>query len=120
MTDHDLSFLKSQIDQVVLIETSAGERHLGQILFVFEEGETPDVFYLKVERGPEGGYVQQGSGGFSVLLSEIAAVQPARRAIPPWAERGLCREPTSLLLSKYPQATGVSLIEMDGMQRATK
>jgi hypothetical protein len=77
VTDHDLSFLKSQIDQVVLIETSAGERHLGQILFVFDEGETPDVFYLKVERGPEGGYVQQGSAGYSVLLSEIAAVRPA-------------------------------------------
>lgn len=77
MTDSDLSFLKSQIDQVVLLETSAGERHLGQILFVFDEGETPDVFYLKVERGPDGGYVQRGSAGYSVLLSEIAAVRPA-------------------------------------------
>jgi hypothetical protein len=77
VTDDDLSFLKSQIDQVVLIETSAGERHLGQILFVFDEGETPDVFYLKVERGLDGGYVQQGGTGYSVLLSEIAAVHPA-------------------------------------------
>jgi hypothetical protein len=77
VTDHDLSFLKAQIDQVVLLETSAGERHLGQVLFVFDEGETPDVFYLKVERGPDGGYVQQGGAGHSVLLSEIAAVHPA-------------------------------------------
>jgi hypothetical protein len=82
VTDSDLSFLKSQIDQVVLLETSAGERHLGQILFVFDEGETPDVFYLKVERGPDGGYVQQqGSAGFSVLLSEIAAVRPADSSV---------------------------------------
>jgi hypothetical protein len=76
VTDHDLNFLKSQIDQVVLLKTSAGERHLGQILFVFDEGETPDVFYLEVERGPDG-YVQQGGTGYSVLLSEIAAVHPA-------------------------------------------
>lgn len=76
MTDQDLSFLKSQIDQVVLIETSAGERHLAQVLFVFDEGETPDVFYLKVEKGADGGYVQQGGEGYSVLLSEIAAVHP--------------------------------------------
>jgi hypothetical protein len=77
VTDQDLTFLKSQIDQVVLIETSAGDRHLAQILFVFDEGETPDVFYLKVEKTPNGGYVQQGTEGFSVLLSEIAAVRPA-------------------------------------------
>jgi hypothetical protein len=77
VTDDDLSFLKSQIDQVVIIETSAGERHLGQVLFVFDEGETPDVFYLKVERGQDGGYVQQGGTGYSLLLSEIAAVHPA-------------------------------------------
>ena len=77
MTDDDLSFLKSQIDQVVLIETSAGERHLGQVLFVFDEGETPDVFYLKVERAGDGGYVQQGGTGYSLLFSEIAAVRPA-------------------------------------------
>lgn len=76
MTDQDLSFLKSQIDQVVLIETSAGERHLAQVLFVFDEGETPDVFYLRVEKGADGGYVQQGGAGHSVLLSEIAAVHP--------------------------------------------
>jgi hypothetical protein len=76
VTEQDLSFLKSQIDQVVLIENRAGERHLAQVLFVFDEGDTPDVFYLKVEKGPDGGYVQQGGTGYSVLLSEIAAVHP--------------------------------------------
>jgi hypothetical protein len=78
MTDEDLRFLKSQIDQVVLIETNAGERHLGQVLFVFDEGETPDVFYLKVVRGADGGYTQQGGSGYSLLLSEIAAVRTAK------------------------------------------
>ena len=76
MTDQDLSFLKSQIDRVVLIGTNAGERHLGQILFVFDEGETADVFYLEVEQEADGRYVQKGSAGRSVLLSEIGWVKP--------------------------------------------
>jgi hypothetical protein len=76
MTDQHLAFLKSQIDQVVLIKPVTGDPHLAQILFVFDEGETPDVFYLKVQPGPDGAYVQQGSGGHSVLLSDILAVHP--------------------------------------------
>jgi hypothetical protein len=76
MTDQHLAFLKSQIDQVVLIEPATGDPHLAQILFVFDEGETPDVFYLKVQPGPDGAYVQQGSTGLSVLLSDILAVHP--------------------------------------------
>ncbi len=76
MTDTELSLLKASIDQVVDLETTAGERHLAQILFVFEEGETPDVFYLKVAPGPDGQFVQQESSGRSLLLSEIAAVRP--------------------------------------------
>jgi len=76
MTEKDLDYLKSQIDQIVLIEPVEGEPHLAQVLFVFDEGDTPDVFYLKVAPGPEGAYVQQGDAGHSVLLSEIAAVRP--------------------------------------------
>jgi hypothetical protein len=76
MTDTDLNLLKASIDKVVLIETSEGDRHPAQILFVFDEGETPDVFYLKVEPGPDGSWTQQGSAGHSVLLSDIAAVHP--------------------------------------------
>jgi len=76
MTEKDLDYLKSQIDQIVLIEPVEGEPHLAQVLFVFDEGDTPDVFYLKVAPGPEGAYVQQGDTGHSVLLSEIAAVRP--------------------------------------------
>jgi hypothetical protein len=74
MTGEHLTLLKSSIDQVVTIETSDGDRHLAQILFVFDEGDTPDVFYLKVEPGPSGTFSPQGSAGYSVLLSDIAAV----------------------------------------------
>jgi hypothetical protein len=80
VTGEHLAFLKSSTDQVVTIETSDGERHLAQILFVFDEGDTPDVFYLKVEPGPDGTFTPQGSAGYSVLLSDIAAVHPYR----PW------------------------------------
>ena len=76
MTDTELSLLKESIDQVVDLETTAGQRHLAQILFVFDEGESPDVFYLKVAPGPDGQFVQQESSGRSLLLSEIAAVRP--------------------------------------------
>ena len=79
MTDEELAFLKASLDEVVEIETTAGERHPGRILFVFDEGETPDVFYLKGATGPEGEFVAEGDAGQSVLLSEIAAVRPYRR-----------------------------------------
>jgi hypothetical protein len=75
MTDEHLSLLKSSIDQVVDLETTAGDRHLAQILFVFDEGDTPDVFYLKVSPSPEGTCVPEESTGHSVLLADIAAVR---------------------------------------------
>ena len=75
MTEAELSLLKSSIDQIVELETTAGERHLAQILFVFDDGKTPDVFYLRVARDPDGEFVAQGPSGHSVLLSDIAAVR---------------------------------------------
>ena len=76
MTDEHLALLKDSIDQVVTIETNDGDRHLAQVLFVFDEGETPDVFYLKVESDADGTFKPLGSAGHSVLLSDIAAVHP--------------------------------------------
>jgi hypothetical protein len=76
MTDKDLAYLKSQIDHVVLIEPVEGEPHLAQVLFIFDEGDTPDVFYLKIAPGPDGALMQQGSAGHSVLLADIRAVSP--------------------------------------------
>jgi hypothetical protein len=78
MTPTELSLLKASIDQVVELEVAGGERHLAQILFVFEEGETPDVFYLKVAPDSDGELVTQGSTGYSLLFSDIAAVRPYR------------------------------------------
>jgi hypothetical protein len=76
MTDNERAYLKSQIDQVVVLETVQGERILARVLFVFDEEDTPDVFFNEVERGPNGAYVQKGSNGYSVLLSDILAVKP--------------------------------------------
>ncbi len=61
---------------MVELEFNEGDRHLAQILFVFDEGDTPDVFYLKVSPGPEGTFVPEGGTGHSVLLADIAAVRP--------------------------------------------
>jgi hypothetical protein len=74
MTDEHLALLKSSIDEIVTIETTDGERHLAQILFVFDEGETPDMFYLKVVPKSDGTFATQGSGGYSLLLSDVAGV----------------------------------------------
>ena len=78
MTDEHLTLLKSSIDQVVDLEFSDGNRHLAQILFVFDEGDTPDVFYLKVSPGPDGTFVSEGSTGHSALLADIVAVRPCQ------------------------------------------
>ena len=86
MTDEHLALLKSSIDQVVDVETTAGDRHLAQILFVFDEGETPDVFYLEVSPGPDGTFVPKGGSGHSVLLSDIVAVRPYHAGSPNPAE----------------------------------
>jgi hypothetical protein len=76
VTDEHLTLLRSSIDQVVELEFSDGNRHLAQILFVFDEGDTPDVFYLKVSPGPDGTFIPQESTGHSVLFADIAAVRP--------------------------------------------
>jgi hypothetical protein len=81
MTDEHIALIKSSIDEVVQIETADGDRHLAQILFVFDEGDTPDVFYLKVLRGPNGSFVTQETTGHSVLLADIAAVHPFKPSL---------------------------------------
>ena len=76
MTDPERAFLKTQIDQVVVLETVQGNRMLAQVLFVFDEGETPDLFCLEVEQRPDGTYVQRGTTGHSILLADIVSVKP--------------------------------------------
>jgi hypothetical protein len=76
MTDTERELLKASIDKVVELETVQGKHHVAQILIVFDEGETPDVFFVEVEPGPDGLYMPKGQNGVSLLLSEIAAVRP--------------------------------------------
>ncbi len=76
MTDTERAALQSQIDQVVVLETIQGDRLLAKILFVFDEGETPDLFCLEVEPTPDGSYIEKGTTGHSILLSDILTVQP--------------------------------------------
>ena len=64
---------------MVVLETIQGNRLLTQILFVFDEGETPDLFCIEVERNPDGSYARKGKTGLSILLSDIATVQPPPR-----------------------------------------
>ena len=48
----------------------------GLRVLVYDEGDTPDLFCLEVEPSPEGAYIQKGSSGHSLLLSDILTVQP--------------------------------------------
>lgn len=75
MSEADLKFLKTQIDEVVVLDTAGGRRMLAQILVVFDEGDTPDLFCLEVEPTPSG-YVQKGATGHSILLADVVRVQP--------------------------------------------
>lgn len=75
MTEDQLAFLKSSLDEVVVLETAQGERLLVQLLIVVDEGETPDLFCVEVDRS-SGGYVQRTNGTHSILLSDIVSVQP--------------------------------------------
>jgi hypothetical protein len=74
MTADDLAFLKSRIDEVVVLDIVQGEHIFAKPLVVFDEGDTPDVFYLEVEPGPDDTYIEKGTAGYSVLLSDIVAV----------------------------------------------
>ncbi len=75
MTDVELVLLKASVDEVVLL-------HIGDnlvfanILFVFDEGDTPDVFYMEMQRTRDGSLLPVGQNGHSTLLSEITAVRP--------------------------------------------
>ena len=77
MTEADLTFLKSQIDTPVVIETIHGDRFVARVLIIFDEGDTPDLFCLPLELGPDRTYIQKNPNGLSILLSDITAAFPA-------------------------------------------
>ena len=74
MTEAHLDFLKSQIDQVVALETIHGEHLLVRILFLFDEGDTPDLFCLEVEPGPDGAYKRLANGAEARNMLPVGAV----------------------------------------------
>ena len=75
MTADDFALLKSRIDEVVVLDIAQGEQIFAKPLVVFDEGDTPDVFYLEVAPGPDGTYIEKGTAGYSVLLADILAVR---------------------------------------------
>lgn len=75
MTPAERALLPSLIDKVVALETIQGDRLVVQLLFVVDEGETPDLFCLEVTQGPDGTWIQKGSVGYSILLSEITRIE---------------------------------------------
>ncbi len=75
MTEDQLAFLKSSLDQVVVLETAQGERLLVQIIIVVVEGQTPDLFCIEVVPSGTGFLPRQGAT-HSILLSDIGSVQP--------------------------------------------
>lgn len=75
MTESELAFLKSSLDQVVVLETAHGERLLVQIIIVVDEGDTPDLFCVEVEATATG-YIARREATHSILLSDIVSVGP--------------------------------------------
>ena len=74
MNDADRAFLQTQLDQVVALETLQGDHLLVQLLFLFDEGSTPDLFCLEVTANPDGTYTLKNTTGLSILLSDIRSV----------------------------------------------
>ncbi len=73
MTNPELRLLQGSVDRVVALQIG-GETVLALVLFVFSEGETPDVFYMEMKRTVDGSLLPVGGNGHSTLLSEIEAV----------------------------------------------
>ncbi|WP_035348680.1 hypothetical protein [Edaphobacter aggregans] len=75
MKEDQLAFLKSSLDQVVVLETAHGQRLLVQIIIVVDEGETPDLFCVEVDPAGTGFLPRQGAT-HSILLADIVNVAP--------------------------------------------
>jgi hypothetical protein len=80
MTAEHLTLLHASIDQIVELETLDGTRFLATPLFVYEGEDNPDVFFLAVERDPEGG-LKTAETGQSILLEDILAVRAPVRTL---------------------------------------
>ncbi|SFS08824.1 hypothetical protein SAMN05421771_1542 [Granulicella pectinivorans] len=74
MTPEHQALLNASIDQVIEIEALDGTRFLATPLFVYEGEDNPDVFFLPVERLPDG-TLKTAEAGQSILLEDIQAVR---------------------------------------------
>lgn len=75
MTPAERAALPLLTDKVVHLETVQGEKLAAKLLFVFDEGETPDLFCVEVEGGPEGTWIEKPEAGYSILLADIVSVR---------------------------------------------
>jgi hypothetical protein len=75
VTESDLEYLKSHIDQEVEIDTRSGEHLLIKVISVFDGEADPDVFFDVIApacaTSPEAGY--------SLPLEEIVSVKPTAK-----------------------------------------
>jgi hypothetical protein len=76
VTEEERAALPSQVDQVVFLETVQGKHLVAQILVVFDEGKTPDLFCVEVIPGPDGSWVKKSEAGHSILLADISRIRP--------------------------------------------
>jgi hypothetical protein len=74
MTQSDLECLKSNIDQVVEIETQNGDQLLIKVISVFDREPDPDVFFWDVTSDPLKKDSEQ-SQGYGLPLREIVSVR---------------------------------------------
>ena len=74
MTATELALLKASIDKVVGLTFADGERPV-KVLVVFDAGDSPDVFFIEVERSPDGSWLERKGGGRSELLEDVVRVR---------------------------------------------
>ncbi|QNI37568.1 hypothetical protein [Edaphobacter albus] len=75
MTPAERADLPSLTEKIVHLETVQGDKLMAKLLFVFDEGETPDLFCVEVERGQEGTWIEKPEAGYSILLADVASVK---------------------------------------------
>jgi hypothetical protein len=76
MTQSDLELLKSNIGNLVEIETDRGECLLVKPISVFDQEDDPDMFFWDVTSNPMKPDSEQ-TEGYSLPLKEIIAVRVA-------------------------------------------
>ena len=77
MTQADLECHRSNVGQLVEIETQKGERLLIKPISVFDKESDPDIFFWDVTSDPAKPDSEQ-TQGCALPLSEIVSVKPVR------------------------------------------